>query len=201
LSACSFSGLLRGRPLPRRLIGSIPSRVCSSTFESWTLAAVRTTASGTPPRSETTWRFEPGLPRSVGFGPVFSRPPFGRHGRRVEARASPVDLARLPEAIEEHAVQPPPHPGLLPVAQPPPAGGARPAAHLLGEHLPGDARLEHEDDAGQGGPVGPPRPAALGPERLLGKQRLDGLPQLFAHQFLRHAGERSMGPLRFCKAL
>src|SRR5215218_7945941 len=44
----------------------------SKTLESWTLALVRTTASGTPFRSETRWRFEPGLPLSVGFLPVFS---------------------------------------------------------------------------------------------------------------------------------
>jgi hypothetical protein len=41
---------------------------------SLTLAAVNTIASGMPWRSTTRWRFVPCLPRSVGFGPVFSPP-------------------------------------------------------------------------------------------------------------------------------
>jgi hypothetical protein len=43
-----------------------------------------------------------------------------------------------------------PNPGGLPVAQPSPAGHAAAAAHLLGQILPGEAGLEHEQDAGQG---------------------------------------------------
>ena len=42
---------------------------------SWRLAGLRRTPSGVPRRSTTRWRFVPGLPRSVGFGPV-SAPPF-----------------------------------------------------------------------------------------------------------------------------
>jgi len=77
LSACSFAGRLRGLPgRPRGLrIGEMASTASTSTFESWTLAALRTTASGMPPRSETTWRFEPAFALSVGFGPVLW-PPF-----------------------------------------------------------------------------------------------------------------------------
>src|SRR5215212_232449 len=70
LSACSFFGRLRGRPRGFR-IGEMASTTSSKTFESWTLAAVCLTASGTPCRSTTTWRFEPCLPLSVGFAPVF----------------------------------------------------------------------------------------------------------------------------------
>jgi hypothetical protein len=72
--------LLRALPRPRprgRRIGAIVSMTSSSALESWTLAAVWITASGTPRRSTTRWRFEPRLPRSVGFGPVFL-PPRGR---------------------------------------------------------------------------------------------------------------------------
>ena len=71
-----------------RLIGLMPSSNSSKTFESWTLAAVRATASGTPLRSETTWRFEPGLPRSDGFLPTFS-PPFWSPRSPNRARLAP----------------------------------------------------------------------------------------------------------------
>lgn len=37
---------------------------------SWTLAPVRRKASGTPQRSVIRWRLVPGLPRSVGLGPI-----------------------------------------------------------------------------------------------------------------------------------
>ena len=68
-----------GRSAPARLadIGAMASTISSSALESWTLAAVWITASGTPFRSTTTWRFDPDLPLSVGFGPVFW-PPRGR---------------------------------------------------------------------------------------------------------------------------
>jgi len=73
LSACNLAGRLRGRPWGS-LIGSMASRVDSSIVVSLTLAAVNTIASGMPWRSTTRWRFVPCLPRSVGFGPVFSPP-------------------------------------------------------------------------------------------------------------------------------
>lgn len=65
------------RSAPTRSTGSMASTASSKTLESWTLAAERITASGTPPRSQTTWRLEPCLPLSVGFLPVFL-PPRGR---------------------------------------------------------------------------------------------------------------------------
>src|SRR5215212_6707390 len=122
LSACSFAGRLRGLPgCPRGLrIGEMASTASSSTFESWTLAALRTTASGTPLRSETRWRFEPAFPLSVGFGPVLW-PPFGRHARRVQSSSLPVDPVGLSEPVQEHPMQLFPHARLLPVAQTPPA--------------------------------------------------------------------------------
>ena len=74
VGTCSFWGRFLG--LPRgRLTGSMASINSWKTIESWTLAAVSITASGTPLRSETRWRFEPAFPLSVGFAPVFG-PPF-----------------------------------------------------------------------------------------------------------------------------
>jgi hypothetical protein len=57
-------------------IGEMASTASSSTFESWIFAALRTTASGIPRWSATTWRFEPAFPLSVGFGPVLCLPLF-----------------------------------------------------------------------------------------------------------------------------
>ncbi len=72
--AWSLVGLRRGRPAHWRMAG-MASTVASSIRLSWRLAGDKVTASGMPLASMTTWRLEPGLPRSVGFGPV-SRHPF-----------------------------------------------------------------------------------------------------------------------------
>jgi hypothetical protein len=82
----------RGLPAGR-LIGSMSSSNSSKTFESWTLAAVSATASGTPFRSETRWRFEPGLPRSVGFLLTFS-PPFWPPPTLAESSEVRLERAR-----------------------------------------------------------------------------------------------------------
>jgi len=182
LSACSFSG---------RLIGSRASTISSKALEPWTLAAVSATVSGTPLRSETRWRFEPGLPRSVGFLPILS-PPF------LRARPRPVDPIGFAKALEQDPVQASPHPGLLPVAQPPPAGRAGPAALLSGERLPRDAAL---DDAREGRPVVQAWPTTPRLRRFERQERLDGLPQLVTYQFFSRTGKRSIRSQRFCKEL
>src|SRR4051794_38637480 len=103
------------------------STASSKTFESWTLAAVWITASGTPCLSTTTWRFEPDLPLCVGFGPVF-RPPGGGHARRVQRRPLPVDLVRLAQAIQERLSESVAHySGLVPLLEASPAVHARSA--------------------------------------------------------------------------
>src|SRR5215203_2048956 len=121
-------------------MGSTASMGSSKTIESWTFAAVSITASGTPLRSETRWLFVPFFPLSVGFAPVFG-PPFGRDGSRVQTSALPLYLVGFAKAIQEHLVQPLPYPCLLPRTQASPARNSRATAHLLGQHLPGDAAL------------------------------------------------------------
>lgn len=77
LSACSLVGRFL-LPLPSSrdfLIGLIASTTSVRALLSWTLAAVQITVSGIPCLSTTIWRFVPGFPLSVGFGPVAS-PPF-----------------------------------------------------------------------------------------------------------------------------
>jgi hypothetical protein len=76
LSPWSLVGRLRGRPgRPRGpLTGGTASTTASSSMESWVLAADSPTAKGMPLRSTSRWYLDPGLPRSVGFGPVSSPP-------------------------------------------------------------------------------------------------------------------------------
>ena len=79
---------------------------------------------------------------------------------------------------------------LLPIAQAAPARHAGAATHLLGQVLPGNARLEHEQNAREGGAVGHPRAARL---QLVaagrGQQRRHHRPQLVAHQGFGHAAD------------
>ena len=75
LSACSSPGRRRGGSRRPRT-GGMASRVGANIRVSWRLAALRQKPSGVPRASVTMWRFVPGLPRSVGFGPA-AGPLFG----------------------------------------------------------------------------------------------------------------------------
>jgi len=94
----------------------------------------------------------------------------GGQARRIQRAPAPVDQAGSPEAVEQRVVERLPDARLLPVAQPPPAGHAGAAAHLLRQHLPRDAALEHEEDAGQRGPGVDRRTTALRAWRMGRKQ-------------------------------
>src|SRR5512135_2509383 len=128
--------------------------------DSLRLAPVMRTASGVPLPSTSRCRLVPFLPRSVGFLPV-STPKNGAEGLAVHAAVLPVDALLLPDPLEQGVQEFLPDAAPLPVPQPAPAGHAGPAAHLLRQHLPGEAALQDEDDAGQAGAVVHRRPAAL----------------------------------------
>jgi hypothetical protein len=68
-------GRRRGRPTPRPFTAGAASSSGSNSLLSCVFAADSNAASGTPAASTKMWYFDPGLPRSVGFGPV-SSPPF-----------------------------------------------------------------------------------------------------------------------------
>jgi hypothetical protein len=138
-----------------------------------------------PWASTTRWRFVPCLPRSVGFLPV-SWPPRGRHRGGVQRGPVPVDAIGLGQLFEKHLVQPAPDARLVPVSQPAPARHPAPTPHLGRQVLPGDARLQHEQDPRQRRPVRHPGPSALGLRRLRREQRRDPRPQRIRQQFLRH---------------
>jgi hypothetical protein len=61
-----------------------------------------------------------------------------------------------------------PIPRVVPLLEPTPAGHARSASHLLGQHLPGDTALEDKQDAGESCPVIDAWPATVKLGRLFG---------------------------------
>lgn len=71
----------------------------------------------------------------------------------VDAGAAPVALARFPRPVQECLVQRVPNAGVLPVAQPSPAGHARATARPLRQQRPLGARPRDEEDAGQAGAI------------------------------------------------
>jgi hypothetical protein len=121
-----------------------------------------------------------------GSGPS-PRPPFGGERGAVEGRAGPVDRVGPTEPIQQDPVGPG-QGGLVPVAQPSPAGHARPAPHLLRQPLPADAGAQHGDDALQAGPVRhPPRPASFRLGWLGWPERRDPPPQGVGNERSGHA--------------
>ena len=193
----SLSGRVLGRPRPWRTPGPA-SRVGASMRPSWRLAGLRRTPSGVSRRSTTRWRFVPGLPRSVGFGPVSAPPllPPPWH-RRARPGSSPAAHHRpgAPGARGE----------AWPRRQPPasrasaartssPSSPARAAAFPTGCQI-----ARHEDDAAQGRTIIEPRSAALGLRRLTRQQRLDGNPEVVGYHRLAHAPPTQKA--RFCWVL
>src|ERR671933_447800 len=71
----------------------------------------------------------------------------------VERAPAPVDQSGAAQQIEQLVVKGLPKARLLPVPQPPPAGHAGAAAHLLREHLPRDTGLQDEQNARECGAI------------------------------------------------
>lgn len=79
-----------------------------------------------------------------------------------------------------------PHAGLLPVAQPTPAGHAATAAHLLREILPGDTGLEYEQDTGPCLAVFDRLATPFGPRFWWGSTGFDEFPEFVREQLPGH---------------
>ena len=174
------------------------SMTSSKTFESWTLAAVWLTAKGTPPRSTTTKRrFEPAFPLSVGIAPVFWPPGAGTLAEPKDALSQAISSA-LPSRSKKIRCSSYHTPASCHSLEPTPTGHCRATAHLLGQHLPGYAALEDEQDASEGCAVVDAWSAAVGLGWLLGQQRLDHLPQFTANVSLSHVF--TLPTTRFCRA-
>jgi hypothetical protein len=145
---CRRPGLCRPGPgLPPA--GGVSVRAGGACVTSLTSAAATAAFNGTPRASAKTWCSLPDLPRSVGSGPAPS-PPGGLGKGGVAQGPPPVDLAGAVELGQQRRVQLPPDAGLAPGAQAVPAGLATTAAQLGGQAVPGDAGLQHGQDARQG---------------------------------------------------
>ena len=84
----------------------------------------------------------------MGFGPVFFPAADRPEAPTIHDRPRPVDLVRGVELGQERGVELLPDPGVVPIAEAPPAGHAGAAAHLLREHLPRNAGLQDKENAG-----------------------------------------------------
>src|SRR4051812_29827614 len=115
------------------------------------------------------------------------------HEAAVDQRPIPVDPIRLVQLGQEPLVELLPDPGLVPVAEPPPAGHAATAAHLPGEILPVDAGLQDEQDAGQRLAVVDRLAAgeAAAARLVWREQRLQPLPERAANPHFVSASNRS----------
>lgn len=67
----------------------------------------------------------------------------------VDHRLGPVQRTRGVQFGQQLFVQPLPHTRFMPVTKPSPAGHTGPVAQFLGQKLPGNTRVEHEQDAAQ----------------------------------------------------
>jgi hypothetical protein len=84
----------------------------------------------------------------VGLGPVFFPAADRPEAPTINDRARPIDLIRGVELGQEYGMELLPDPCVVPIAEAPPAGHAGAAAHLLGEHLPGNAGLQDKENTG-----------------------------------------------------
>ena len=83
-------------------------------------------------------------------------------------------------------MKPSPHPSFMPLLKTPPACHAGPAAHLLREHLPRDARLKYEQNARECGSIAHARATALRLGSLFWQKRFYDRPQFVCYEWLRH---------------
>ncbi len=85
--------------------------------------------------------------------------PANAYRHPVDTGPRPVQHPTVGQLVENPAVQGVPHPGGLPLPQPPPGGMAGPATQLQRKVPPPAAGDQHEHDPLQGAPVRQPGPA------------------------------------------
>ena len=136
------------------------------------LAAEIAQVSGRPWLSHSRWSLEPGLPLSVGFGPVLS-PSLGADRWGVDGGAGPVQQGTSAQLIQDRAVDRGSQAHLGPGLKPAVGGGTGDAEQAVGL-LPGAAGGLDEQHRGQHGSL--VRTGSAGPRR--GRQEwLDDLPE------------------------
>ena len=104
---------------------------------------------------------------------------------RIHDHAGKVDPLDAAEFVQQQAMQFLPHAGLHPLVQTIPQSHAA-ATHLLGKIFPGDAALEHEENAAETQSIGLTRLAPF-EGRWMGRQDwFHQFPQFVGHQQLAH---------------
>jgi hypothetical protein len=96
-------------------------------------------------------------------------------------------LFRFRQSFQQQAMQLFPHPGGLPVAQPPPAGHPAATSHFQGQHFPRNASPEHKQDPAQDRSIRNTRPTPFWVFDCDWKQGLDHLPEFITHKLFGHA--------------
>src|SRR4051794_41053613 len=98
-------------------------RRCRKRRVSWTLAAEGTAPSGRPSVATTTWYLVPGLPRSVGLGPV-SSPPCLARTEQLSTTTSQGAASGPAHHADQHGMDPAQQGHGAPVVQATAQGGA-----------------------------------------------------------------------------
>ena len=78
---------------------------------------------------------------------------YSPHRAAVGCGVAPINAGRRVDLGQKNLVQPLEDSCFLPIAQATPASHTAPAAHLLRQHLPGNARLQDKDDSCKGGSI------------------------------------------------
>ena len=140
-----------------------------------------------PRASVTRWRFVPGLPRSLGAGPV-AGPPFlaGTDALSRQARLQSISPCCV-QALQQHVMQTAPNARHLPIPQSPPTTHAGAAAHLGRQHFPRQPRAQHEQDARECGPVLNWTTPALRTRPRRREKRRDLIPEIIGEKQSGHA--------------
>ena len=167
-----------------------------------------------PLSSTRRWRFDPGLSRSVGLGPVAS-PPFSPQTRRCRCRPGPsrsrwpcpggraasgaASPTRLPLASHASGAR-----RSCPTRNPSPGAGAprdgqqaispSTAWSASARRRRADASAQDEHNPRQTGTVRPARPAAFGLDTLRWQKECNLLPQLIGNQGCNHVRPTTAGP-------
>ena len=123
-------------------------------------------------------------PAAIGWVRSSFSPAHRADRRTVDDGPAVVEPAAAPEFGEQRLVQPLPHPSALPVDQAAPARAPGSASHPAWQHLPGNPRSPHEQDARQDRAVGNPRTPVAVPSSATahGNERRQTLPDRVVDQ-------------------
>jgi len=138
----------------------------------------------------------PGLTAIGGIRPCFFATSEASDRRTIDRRAREIHLVHPAKMIQQDLLHRFPDAGLLPIAQSSPTGHPRAAAHLLRQHLPGDARFEHEDNPRQGFSIRHRRASTPRGGHVAGQVWLDQFPKFVGKQWCSHDVTSCIGEIQ-----